>query len=136
MYRNEGDLQFKKVSENWGLDVPLNSNGAAYADLDNDGDLDLVMNNVDDVASIFENKLEGSSCNYIRLKIDGYAQNKQAIGAKVYPTKCHTIRFGQVPHHSILAKCHSIGAGSGMGARTCELPYEPRGTRLMFRPNE
>lgn len=83
MYRNEGDLQFKKVSENWGLDVPLNSNGAAYADLDNDGDLDLVMNNVDDVASIFENKLEGSSCNYIRLKIDGYAQNKQAIGAKV-----------------------------------------------------
>lgn len=83
MYKNEGDIQFKKVSEDWGLDIPINSNGAAYADLDNDGDLDLVVNNVEDVASIFENKLEGSSSNYIRLKIQGYEQNEQAIGTKV-----------------------------------------------------
>ncbi len=82
IYKNEGDLHFEKVSGDWGLDIPINSNGAAYADLDNDGDLDLVVNNMEEVASIFENKLESSN-NYIRLKIEGYGQNKQAIGTKV-----------------------------------------------------
>ena len=83
MFKNNGNLIFKNVAADWGLDVPINSNGAAYADLDNDGDLDLILNNMDDVASIFENTLTGSSNNYLRLKIDGYDKNMQAIGTKV-----------------------------------------------------
>jgi hypothetical protein len=83
IFKNGGDLKFEKVSSEWGMDIPINSNGAAYADLDNDGDLDLVVNNMEDVASVFENKLTAGSHNYIRLKIGGYAQNQQALGAKV-----------------------------------------------------
>lgn len=82
-YKNEGNLKFSKVTEDWGMDMPINSNGAAYADLDNDGDLDLVLNNMDDEASLFENTLSGSDRNYLRLKIGGYANNNQAIGTKV-----------------------------------------------------
>lgn len=83
IYRNEGGLKFSKVISDWGMDTPINSNGAAYADLDNDGDLDLVLNNMDEVASIFENKLSGAETNYLRLKVAGYAKNKQGIGTKV-----------------------------------------------------
>jgi hypothetical protein len=83
IFQNQGDLTFKKVTSDWGLDVPINSNGAAYADLDNDGDLDLVVNNMEDVASIFENKVTGESHNYLRLKVNGYAGNQQGLGAKV-----------------------------------------------------
>lgn len=83
MYQNQGDLKFSKVTSDWGLDMPINSNGAAYADLDNDGDLDLVLNNMDEKASLFENKLSGKSTNYLRIKVGGYASNQQAIGTKV-----------------------------------------------------
>ncbi|WP_083261328.1 VCBS repeat-containing protein [Crocinitomix algicola] len=83
LFHNQGDLKFEKVHENWGLDMPLNSNGAAYADLDNDGDLDLVLNNMDDQASIFENLLNGPASNFLRIQIKGYAENQQGIGTKV-----------------------------------------------------
>ncbi|MGB1103880.1 MAG: VCBS repeat-containing protein [Crocinitomicaceae bacterium] len=81
VFQNQGDLTFKKTTSEWGLDIPINSNGAAYADLDNDGDLDLVLNNMEDVASIFENKSSGN--NYVRFDIEGYEKNTQAIGTKL-----------------------------------------------------
>lgn len=83
MYQNQNDLTFKKVTSDWGMDIPINSNGAAYADLDNDGDLDLIVNNMEEESAIFENKLSGAGSNFIRLKIDGYEKNTQAIGTKV-----------------------------------------------------
>ncbi|NOQ72323.1 MAG: hypothetical protein GQ574_10005 [Crocinitomix sp.] len=83
MYQNQGELKFLKTTADWGLDAPINSNGAAYADLDNDGDLDLVLNNMDEMASVFENKLSGASTNYVRIKVGGYANNIQALGTKV-----------------------------------------------------
>ena len=83
IYKNTGNLKFEKVTEAWGMNIPINSNGAAYADLDMDGDLDLVVNNMEDVASIFENKLSGASSNYLRVNVGGYAANLKAIGAKV-----------------------------------------------------
>src|SRR5258708_5415994 len=56
-FRNEGGYQFTNTSRDWGFTHPSFSNGAAYADLDNDGDLDLVINNVDDNAFVYENTL-------------------------------------------------------------------------------
>ena len=55
-FKNNADLTFSDVSADWGLKMPTFSNGAAYADLDNDGDLDLVINNINDEASIYQNK--------------------------------------------------------------------------------
>lgn len=79
-YRNRGDLTFENTTENWGLNQKVNSNGVAYADFDNDGDLDLVMNNLSDTASIYKNNSIG---NYLNIKLEGNIKNKSAIGAKV-----------------------------------------------------
>lgn len=95
-FRNEGDLKFAKVTGEWGMDMPINSNGAAYADLDNDGDLDLILNNMDDVASIFENKLNGHSTHFLRVKVGGYEKNRQSIGAKVTLYTDNGIQFQEL----------------------------------------
>lgn len=79
-YKNDGGLSFTNSTESWGLDKKVNSNGVAYADLDNDGDLDLIVNNMSEVASIYKNNSTG---NYINIKLNGSEKNKNAIGAKV-----------------------------------------------------
>lgn len=86
LFRNRGDLTFENVSKSWGLDIPSFTNGAAYADLDNDGDLDLVTNNIDDPAFLFENTSNPnhkSSANnrYLRIKLSGADKNLDAFGA-------------------------------------------------------
>lgn len=72
VYKNQGDLSFKQVGYQWGLSVPSYSNGGAYADLDNDGDLELVVNNIDDKALLFKNlSVEKKAGNYLRIKLEG-----------------------------------------------------------------
>lgn len=83
IYKNEGDYTFSKMIEEWGLEDPGYSNGAVYADLDNDGDLDLVTNNLRDFAGIYKNN---SNNNYIKVALKGERKNKMAIGAKVWVT--------------------------------------------------
>ena len=79
-FKNNKDLSFKKVIEDWGFTQAVNSNGVAYGDLDNDGDLDLVVNNLEDEAGIYRNN---STANYISIKLKGDAKNPLAIGSKV-----------------------------------------------------
>jgi hypothetical protein len=68
-YKNKGDLTFENVSERWGLHEKTFSNGSAYADLDNDGDLDIVINNINDVASVYENHSDRQSgSNFLRIR--------------------------------------------------------------------
>jgi len=84
-YRNKDDLTFEKVSEKWGLDKVGCANGAAYADLDNDGDLDLITNNLNAPASVFENKTNAKlQRNYLKIKLqDKQSENVFGVGARV-----------------------------------------------------
>ena len=85
VYKNNGDLTFKNMSASWGIDKPSNSNGAAYADLDNDGDLDLVINNTNQQAGIFRNDANKTKDNHhLSLKLKGEKKNTQAIGARIF----------------------------------------------------
>jgi hypothetical protein len=83
-YQNNGDLTFKKTTNDWGLNGESLSNGATYADLDNDGDMDLIVNNTDQQAFIYRNNSEiHSKNNYIKLQLKGQDKNTFAIGSKV-----------------------------------------------------
>lgn len=86
-YRNTGYMDFEDVGEDWGLSIPSFSNGAVYADLDNDGDLDYVVNNINDKAFVFENTLNTKSDNhYLRVALKGPQNNAFGVGAKVVLT--------------------------------------------------
>jgi enediyne biosynthesis protein E4 len=80
-FRNKNDLSFENTSSAWGLDSEGFSNGATYADLDNDGDLDLVSNNINAPAGIFKNN--SKIANFLKIKLQGSAKNTQGLGAKV-----------------------------------------------------
>lgn len=81
VFKNNGDLTFEKMNEKWGLTFEGWSNGCLYADLDNDGDLEIVINNIDDKASLFENHSSENS-NYLTLSFEGTQNNKNGLGVK------------------------------------------------------
>jgi hypothetical protein len=84
LFLNNGDLTFENATEKWGLDAPSFSNGVAYGDLDNDGDLDLVSNNIDQEAFIYKNNLnETQKSNYLRIKLKGSAKNILGLGTRL-----------------------------------------------------
>lgn len=119
-YQNLGDLEFKNRSNDWGLDEESFSNGSAYADLDNDGDLDLVVNNINNEAFIYRNNSESlENGNFLRIKLIDQ-NNRPTFGARVnlytskdvqtlestnvrgiYSTSESTLHFGLNSHKKI-----------------------------------
>jgi hypothetical protein len=83
VYRNRGDFTFENVRQLWGLDEASFSNGSAYGDLDNDGDLDLIVNNIDADAFVYENRSERLGHHFLAVELKGTDKNRFAIGAKV-----------------------------------------------------
>ena len=83
-FKNNGNIQFADVTKSWGLDVPTFSNGAAYADLDNDGDMDLVISNINDEVLIYKNtsrEKDKNNSHYLHVKFHGGPKNIDGVGA-------------------------------------------------------
>ena len=84
LFKNSGNLQFEDISNQSGFTKPTYSNGAAYGDFDNDGDLDLVINNIDDPAGVYRNNTKIDSANaYIKFRFQGSTPNREGIGSQV-----------------------------------------------------
>ncbi|MDE3251254.1 MAG: VCBS repeat-containing protein [Bacteroidota bacterium] len=82
-FKNKGNLQFENVTPNWGLTVPSFSNGAVYVDLDNDGDLDLVINNINDEALVYKNnkrEKDPKNSHYLQIHLQGDSLNRDGLG--------------------------------------------------------
>jgi hypothetical protein len=82
-FHNNGNVTFDNVTDNWGLTTPSFSNGAAYADFDNDGDMDMVVNNINDEAFVYENTLmngKDTSQHYLTISLKGDSLNKNGLG--------------------------------------------------------
>ena len=85
MFKNKGNLQFEAVNEKWGIEFKGFSNGVAYADLDNDGDLEILLNNIDDPAVLFNNRSSEEN-NYVKIQFKGSNKNSFGLGARAYVT--------------------------------------------------
>jgi len=83
-YRNNHNLTFENKTKDWGFGTPSFSNGSAYGDLDNDGDLDLIVNNVNQESFVYKNNTsETLKTNYLKIKLELPDQNRFAIGSSV-----------------------------------------------------
>lgn len=94
-FKNQKNLTFSNTSSKWTEDLPSFSNGAVYADLDNDGDLDLVVNNIDEKAFLLENKTTtlDKSAHFLNIRFKSDSKNTFGIGNKVYVYQNGEIQF-------------------------------------------
>jgi enediyne biosynthesis protein E4 len=86
IFKNNGDLTFTDKALSWGLDQPSCTNGAAYSDFDNDGDLDLVMSNINEEAFVYRNQINEveSKNNCLRIQFMGAKENAAGLGTKIW----------------------------------------------------
>ena len=118
-FHNSDGIHFTDESTTWGLSTPTFSNGAAYADLDNDGDLDMIINNINDDALVYQNTARekaGSAFNYLQINLQGDAANRAGLGAFISVfyngNKQHV--FENTPYRGYLSTNQS-GAHFGLG---------------------
>jgi hypothetical protein len=106
-FRNKGNFSFNNITDTWGMDKPSFSNGAAYVDLDNDGDLDVLVNNINDKAFVYENTLMDSKPkgkHYLSVQLKGDAGNINGLGAwiELYYGKNQQV-YEQTPYRGYLS---------------------------------
>lgn len=121
-FRNKGGIQFEDETKNWGLDLNSYSNGAIYTDLDNDGDLDMVVNNINDESFVYQNTstTTGTSANhFLNIKLSGDQKNPDGIGAwiDIYYDKGKQQVYEHSPYKGYLSSLSEI-AHFGLGKTT------------------
>lgn len=115
MFHNNGDLTFTDVREDWGLYYPAITYGAAYADLDLDGDVDIVVNNANSSAFIFKNNADKMSTNkYLRVKLNGVKGNAEGLGTKIYVTVNGQTQYVQMETVKGYMSCSEAVANFGL----------------------
>jgi hypothetical protein len=124
MYANDKNLKFKDKTQAWGLDQLSHSNGSAYADLDLDGDLDLIVNNFNQDAFLYRNNSrEQNKGNYLSVSLKGERGNINGLGAKVnIKTKSGNQYRELTPYRGFLSSVdQKLHFGAGMDATILEL---------------
>ncbi len=127
-FENMGGIRFEKKNIDWGFGQKSSSNGAAFADLDNDGDLEMIVNNVNDPAFIYKNRSDQlEDKNYLQIALKGALKNKQGIGAKV------RIKTGEVEQYyehnlyrgyeSTVSQIIHFGLGSNQAIERLEITW-------------
>ena len=120
-FLNKGDLTFSNATADWGLTTPSFSNGAAYADLDNDGDMDMVVNNINDKAFVYKNSSyskDDSTAHYINISFEGDENNRNGIGVWVsVHYKGQQQVYDNTPYRGYLSTNQNI-AHFGLGKTT------------------
>ncbi len=116
IFKNEHNLTFSNKQQEWGLNQTNMSNGAIYADLDNDGDLDLVVNTINQPAGIYRNhSTDAHHTAYLALKLQGAEKNTQAVGAKVYVYTPGQVQYQEVNPNRGYLSCVSTVLNFGLG---------------------
>ncbi len=140
-FENTGDLRFVNQTQKWGMDFPSFSNGAAFVDLDNDGDLDYVTNNINDPAFVFRNNTIGTlnePANYLRIALAGNSPNTLAIGAKVELWSGGKLQFIEhFPSRGYISSVDPIihfGLGSGAAVDSVKVIW-PLGNKVTLMKN-
>lgn len=124
LFRNNGDLTFEDRAEAWGLGQPGFSSGATWADLDNDGDLDLVISNINAPAGIYRNGARAlGDAHYLRIRLEGEGRNTSGIGARVVIGHDGMIQMAeQVPTRGFQSSVdHRLHFGLGASTRVDSL---------------
>jgi hypothetical protein len=116
IFKNEHNLTFSNKQQEWGLNQTNMSNGAIYADLDNDGDLDLVVNTINQPAGIYRNhSTDVHHTAYLALKLKGTEKNRQAVGAKVYVYTPGQVQYQELNPNRGYLSCVSTVLNFGLG---------------------
>ena len=140
VYKNNGDVTFTNLTNEWFDNLPSFSNGSAYADLDNDGDLDLVVNNINDGAFVFQNRInDDGKLNFVSISFNGPSKNKFGIGATVavYAGGL-TIREQHFPVKSYLSSVANelvIGIGAQNTIDSIKITWPDRAVETLYKPS-
>lgn len=138
VFRNNGSLQFENKTKEWGIELPINSSGAIYADLDNDGDLELIVNNTNAEASIYENlQQQNNKQNFVSIQLKN--SNEPIEGTKIF---VYSDGQNQLFEQSYLRGFQSSTAAPihiGLGKKTVidsiKIVWNDGNTQVVMKPN-